>query len=157
MKASAVNEAARLIHGAADRKPTGLALLLAREGRLVGAHQAEELDRLEALVPELQARVAELELAAGAAAEQRHLLEPQDTFLTAGVARLRAELDAPDRIVAYRDPNNPTVLLCREHGERWSGVVPVTSEDLPDGGICTFGRLGSLECARDVLISGGGR
>lgn len=61
MKASAVNEAARLIHGAADRKPTGLALLLAREGRLVGAYQAEELDRLETLVPELQARVVELE------------------------------------------------------------------------------------------------
>lgn len=63
MKASTVNEAARLIHGAADRNPTGLALLLAREGRLVGAHQAEELDRLEALVPELQARVAVLESA----------------------------------------------------------------------------------------------
>ncbi|MFD9757982.1 hypothetical protein [[Kitasatospora] papulosa] len=55
-------------------------------------------------------------------------------------------------IVAYRDPNNPRVLLCREHGEQWQGVVPVTSEDLPDGGICTFGRLSSLTCGRDVLI-----
>ena len=56
------------------------------------------------------------------------------------------------RIVAYRDPNNPRVLLCREHGERWAGVIPVTSEDLPDGGICAFGRLGSNECGRDILI-----
>lgn len=54
------------------------------------------------------------------------------------------------RIVAYRDPNNPRVLLCRQHGERWQGVVPVASDDLPDGGICTFGRLSSYECGRDV-------
>lgn len=58
-----------------------------------------------------------------------------------------------DRIVAYRDPRNPRVLLCREHGERWQGVYPVTSEDLPDGGICTFGRLSSLTCDRDVLAT----
>ncbi|MFD7964061.1 hypothetical protein ACFV5J_24990 [Streptomyces zaomyceticus] len=57
------------------------------------------------------------------------------------------------RIVAYRDPNNPRVLLCRQHGEQWQGVVPVTSNDLPDGGICTFGRLSSHECGRDVLTA----
>lgn len=56
-----------------------------------------------------------------------------------------------DRIVAYRDPKNPHVLLCRTHGEQWQGVIPVTSEDLPDGGFCTFGRLSSLSCDRDVL------
>ena len=55
--------------------------------------------------------------------------------------------------MAYRDPNNPRVLLCREHGKQWHGVVPVTSEDLPDGGICTFGRLSSLTCGRDVLAA----
>ncbi|MFG2670826.1 hypothetical protein [Streptomyces sp. NPDC048445] len=56
-------------------------------------------------------------------------------------------------VVAYRDPRNSRVLLCREHGEQWQGVVPVTSEDLPDGGICTFGRLSSLTCGRDVLAT----
>jgi hypothetical protein len=55
-------------------------------------------------------------------------------------------------VVAYRDPHNSQVLLCRHHGERWQGVAPVTAEDLPDGGICTFGRLSSLTCGRDVLI-----
>lgn len=56
-------------------------------------------------------------------------------------------------VVAYRDPTNSRVLLCREHGEQWQGVVPVTSEDLPDGGICTFGRLSSLTCGRDLLAT----
>jgi hypothetical protein len=64
-------------------------------------------------------------------------------------ARMAAETA---RIVAYRDPHSPRTLLCREHGERWQGVYPVTAEDLPDGGTCTFGRLSSLECGRDVLI-----
>ncbi|MFE5368136.1 hypothetical protein [Streptomyces mirabilis] len=59
---------------------------------------------------------------------------------------------AAGEVVAYRDPNSPKTLLCRYHGERWQGVVPVTAEELPDGGICTFGRLSSLECGRDVLI-----
>lgn len=62
-----------------------------------------------------------------------------------------ATKDAP--VVAYRDPSNSRVLLCREHGERWQGVVPVTPEDLPDGGICTFGRLSSWACGRDVLAT----
>jgi hypothetical protein len=56
-----------------------------------------------------------------------------------------------DTVVAYRDPNSPRVLLCREHGPHYAGMVPVTSEDLPDGGICTYGRLSTLECGRDVL------
>ncbi len=57
----------------------------------------------------------------------------------------------PDRTVAYRDPNNPRILLCQEHGQRWNNVSPVTAQDLPDGGICTFGQLSSLTCGRDVL------
>lgn len=55
-------------------------------------------------------------------------------------------------VVAYRDPNNPRTLLCRQHGPQYAEMVPVTSEDLPDGGICTFGRLSSLACETDVLI-----
>lgn len=57
-----------------------------------------------------------------------------------------------DPIVAYRDPHNPRVLLCREHGPRYVGMVPVSCVDLPDGGLCNFGRLSSLECGVDVLI-----
>lgn len=57
----------------------------------------------------------------------------------------------PAPVVAYRDPRNPRVLLCRDHGRKWHGVVPLTADDLPDGGICVFGRLSSFECGRDVL------
>lgn len=48
-------------------------------------------------------------------------------------------------VVGYRNPDRPGVLLCREHGYAWAGLVPLASEDLPDGGICS-------ECGRDVLI-----
>lgn len=51
-----------------------------------------------------------------------------------------------DRIVAYRNTDRPDVLLCREHGDGWMGLTPLTSEDLPDGGLCTWG-----DCGRDVL------
>jgi hypothetical protein len=45
------------------------------------------------------------------------------------------------------------VLLCCEHGEGWSGLTPLTSEDLPDGGTCTWGMPFEDEvCGRDVLI-----
>jgi hypothetical protein len=70
----------------------------------------------------------------------------------AAVSQPGKEASVPG-VVAYRDPNSPKTLLCRDHGERWQGVVPVTAEELPDGGICTFGRLSSLECGRDVLIT----
>ena len=57
-----------------------------------------------------------------------------------------------DRVVAYRNPERPGTLLCREHAEVYqSRLVPVTSEDLPDGGICIWGRPGPHECGRDVL------
>jgi len=32
------------------------------------------------------------------------------------------------------------------------GLTPLTSDDLPDGGICTWGRPVEPECGRDVLI-----
>lgn len=73
-----------------------------------------------------------------------------DANRTAGVPQ--PTTDDTD-IVAYRDPRHSRVLLCRDHGARWHGVVPVTAQDLPDGGICTFGQLGSYACGRDVLIA----
>jgi hypothetical protein len=57
-------------------------------------------------------------------------------------------------VVAYRDPHRPQTLLCREHGPRYIGMFPVTAEDLPDGGMCTYGGLSSLACGRDVLADG---
>ncbi|MEU9947068.1 hypothetical protein [Streptomyces sp. NPDC047939] len=51
-----------------------------------------------------------------------------------------------DTVVAYRNANLPGILLCREHG--WDGLTPLTSEDLPDGGICTW-----VLCDRDVLAT----
>lgn len=56
-------------------------------------------------------------------------------------------------IVAYRDSCRPHVLLCREHGDGWAGMTPLATEDLPDGGICTWGRPGPSECGRDVLAT----
>ncbi|MGW9437972.1 hypothetical protein [Streptomyces sp. NPDC055607] len=55
-------------------------------------------------------------------------------------------------VVAYRNSDRPGVLLCREHGEGWMGLTPLTADDLPDGGICTWGREYGHECGRDVLI-----
>jgi hypothetical protein len=79
-------------------------------------------------------------------------------YLTGGTVtevRVQDPATEDDRIVAYRDPNNSQVLHCRKHGA-WRNFEPVTSEELPDGGICTFGRLSSLACGRDVLAEKGG-
>ncbi|MFD4116892.1 hypothetical protein ACFWSJ_26010 [Streptomyces niveus] len=46
---------------------------------------------------------------------------------------------AQGNIVAYQHPDLSGVLLCREHGEQWAGMVPLTSNDLPDGGFCSWG------------------
>lgn len=51
-----------------------------------------------------------------------------------------------DRIVAYRNVIRRGLLLCREHGNALQGSIPLTSEELPEGGICT-------DCGRDVLIA----
>jgi hypothetical protein len=52
-----------------------------------------------------------------------------------------------DRIVAYRS-TGARVLRCLLHAPSdLTGFTPVTSDDLPDGGICTF-----PDCGADVLI-----
>jgi len=184
---------------------------LSGEGRLVGAHQAEELGRLEALAPEQAAELVVLRAGTGscevlremhAAAERENvrlrarvdeverayvfdtaalkkrvdeLVAQRDDLLVETAAtpairrlapsaatqrvqddmrRAAAELDSADRIVAYRNPDRPGVLLCRKHGDGWGGLVPLASDDLPDGGICTYGRPSETECGRDVLITG---
>ena len=59
---------------------------------------------------------------------------------------MSAKSDA-DITIAYRDPDRPAVLLCHTHGGGYWELVPVTSDDLPDGGICTW-----TDCGADVLI-----
>ncbi|MFI2761362.1 hypothetical protein ACH5A3_21210 [Streptomyces echinatus] len=66
---------------------------------------------------------------------------------TATVRSGQPETD--EEIVAYSNSQRPGVLLCRAHGEGWMGLTPLTSEDLPDGGICTW-NVGD-ECGVDVL------
>ena len=58
-------------------------------------------------------------------------------------------------VVAYGNSDRPEVLLCREHGEGWLGLTPLTSEDLPGGGLCTWWLTTEAACGRDVLIPGG--
>jgi hypothetical protein len=55
---------------------------------------------------------------------------------------------ADSDVVAYRDRDRPAVLLCREHGGGYWELIPVASEDLPDGGFCTW-----VDCGTDVLIA----
>jgi hypothetical protein len=64
------------------------------------------------------------------------------------------ELPGPE-VVAYRNPDRPGVLLCREHGDGWWGLTPLTSDDLPKGGTCTYGDPADPDdvCGRDVLIA----
>lgn len=63
---------------------------------------------------------------------------------------LAAETQTVDtgRIVAYRSPQGRS-LYCTRHVDELFGAVftPVTSDDLPDGGLCTF-----PDCGVDVLI-----
>jgi len=66
-------------------------------------------------------------------------------FLAETETETETEADGADRIVAYCNPSGPGVL-CREHGGGRPGLTPLTSEDLPDGGICAVS-----ECGVDVL------
>lgn len=68
-------------------------------------------------------------------------------------AEAASPADGPEVVafVAFRIEARPGVLWCREHGEGWPGLTPLTSEDLPNGGICTWRVNGADECGRDVL------
>lgn len=62
-----------------------------------------------------------------------------------------AQAATPRIVVAYRNPDRPDVLLCRNHGSGWAGMTPLSAEQLPHGGICTYGRPNPEECGVDVL------
>jgi hypothetical protein len=70
---------------------------------------------------------------------------------TAAMAKLRALSTGP--VVAYRNPWQPGVLLCLEHGEGWAGMKTLSVEDLPNGGTCTAGDPANPDdvCGRNVL------
>jgi hypothetical protein len=89
-----------------------------------------------------------LELADDAIANDPADITDQDR---AALERLRALSTGPT--VAYRNPWQPGVLLCLEHGEGWEGMKPLAVEDLPGGGTCTAGDPADPDdvCGRDVL------
>jgi hypothetical protein len=69
-----------------------------------------------------------------------------DGLLRRAAAGLLPSIEEPGPdVVAYRNPERPEALWCRKHGARWWGLTPLTSDDLPDGGLCG-------DCGVDVLI-----
>lgn len=107
------------------------------------AHAREDVPALLAEIDRLRARIAEQgarayrELVPAAEPKQ----PPMDPVHILGIAH-------DESVVAYRNSDRPGVLLCREHGVGWAGLTPLTSDDLPDGGICTWDG-----CGVDVLIT----
>ncbi|WP_097933345.1 MULTISPECIES: ParB N-terminal domain-containing protein [unclassified Streptomyces] len=81
------------------------------------------------------------------------LLDPSALAVARQLLGTTSQDTADPEVVAYRNTDRPGVLLCREHGEGWLGLTPLTSEDLPDGGFCTWGREYGHGCGRDVLIT----
>lgn len=113
-------------------------------------------------IAELEQQVAEQALTGGERVMLRFALEMADDAISSTPADFTAEdTAAMDKLrglatgptVAYRNPWRPGVLLCREHGEGWSGMQPLSAEDLPNGGTCTAGDPAVPDdvCGRDVL------
>ncbi|MEU1800807.1 hypothetical protein [Streptomyces sp. NPDC019937] len=89
--------------------------------------------------------------------QDEHSIEGEPVCCDWAIDEFRAERGIPrldEGVVAYRNPDRPGVLLCREHGYAWAGLVPLKSDDLPDGGLCTYGdpAAPNTQCGRDVLI-----
>jgi hypothetical protein len=81
-----------------------------------------------------------------------YTVEP-DTEPAAGARQDGAQTQVEPDVVAYRYRHGPS-LRCLAHPPRGldaGAYEPVTSEDLPDGGTCTFASLGDV-CGVDVLI-----
>lgn len=92
--------------------------------------------------------------------QDEHSIAGEPVCCDKAIAEFRTERGITvhaEGVVAYRHclPGHPDTLLCREHGYPWF-AQPLTSDDLPDGGICTYGRGGLGECGRDVLAVGSG-
>ena len=61
-----------------------------------------------------------------------------------------AEQQHSDRTIAYRSPGGHYLYCTRHTGELGDSWTPVTSDDLPEGGLCS-------KCGADVLIPWEGR
>lgn len=101
------------------------------------------------------------EAADPACRQDERSVEGEPSCCNWAIDEFRTERGIPlldDGVIAYRNPNRPEVLLCRAHGYAWAGLVPLSADDLPEGGICTYGdpAVSSNLCGRDVLIAGAG-
>ncbi|MFE7509723.1 hypothetical protein ACFU8I_00555 [Streptomyces sp. NPDC057540] len=95
----------------------------------------------------------ELPLAVRAAGgDQDAAQELADAARTAAARQTTGQDDSEAAIVAYRSVYAPGLLFCLAHNQGWPGFTPLTSDDLPDGGICTWGPNDGPKCGRDVLI-----
>ncbi|MFG2763125.1 hypothetical protein [Streptomyces rubiginosohelvolus] len=114
---------------------------------------AEALDQRAAVLKELSSSdYGEESFAARELTEQADRLRRLAGEAAAGAHHPTEGKAAEEQpVVAYRDPNNPHMLFCRTHGERWAGLSALTFEDLPNGGICTLGHASGDKCGRDVL------
>jgi hypothetical protein len=77
-------------------------------------------------------------------------IEGEPVCCDKAIAEFRTERGIPqylEGVVAFRNPDRPGVLLCREHGEGWAWLVPLTAEEFPNGGICTYGSRRGVTCA----------
>lgn len=91
--------------------------------------------------------------------QDEHSIAGEPVCCDKAIAEFRTERGITvhaEGVVAYRHPDRPGETLCREHGYPWF-AQPLTSEDLPDGGVCAY-KLGRLlgTCGRDVLIAEAG-
>lgn len=73
-----------------------------------------------------------------------HILGAEPNSTRGGDQPAESQPDDGDRVVAYVSIYRPGLLYCRTCAGDRAGLRPVTSEDLPDGGIC-------YSCGVDVL------
>ncbi|MGW2708650.1 hypothetical protein ACWC4J_06610 [Streptomyces sp. NPDC001356] len=102
--------------------------------------------------------LTEAEAADDGCVQDEHSIAGEPVCCDKAIAEFRTERGVTvhaEGVVAYRRPDRPGEMLCREHGFPWF-AQPLTSDDLPDGGICTYARGGLGECGRDVLAAKAG-
>lgn len=133
-----------------DTRRLRLALKSARRGRARARQRVAELlaERLPLAPRERLTLRFALQVLTDAVETDLAIITDDDR---AAMTRLRALSTGPT--VAYRNPWQPHVLLCLEHGEGWAGMKPLSVEDLPNGGTCTAGDPADPDdvCGRDVL------
>lgn len=99
--------------------------------------------------------LTEAEATGDGCVQDEHSIAGEPVCCDKAIAEFRSERGITvhaEGVVAYRHcwPGQSDRLLCREHGYPWF-AQPLTSDDLPDGGICAYARGSLGECGRDVL------